>query len=112
MRFIRMIMLSGVALSATLVTAWAGGTTTADAVNIDELAARAAPALPPGTQLMVTSKTPQPEVPGLPLSTRDKLRMGPTATTIRILPATDAAGGGSLSWSGYRRAGVVYHGGN
>jgi hypothetical protein len=38
--------------------------------------------------------------------------MGPTATTIRILPATDAAGGGSVSWSGYTRAGVVYHGGN
>jgi hypothetical protein len=112
MRFIRTIMLSSVALGATLPAAWAGGSTTPDAVNIDELAASAAPALPPGAQLMITSKTPQPEVPGLPLSARDKIRMGPTATTIRILPATDAAGGGSVSWSGYSRAGVVYHGGN
>jgi hypothetical protein len=112
MRFSRMIMLSSVALSATLLPAWAGGSTIPDALNIEELAASAAPALPPGAQLMVTSKTPQPEVPGLPLSAGDKIRMGPTATTIRILPATDAAGGGSVSWSGYTRAGVVYRGGN
>lgn len=112
MRFIRTIMLSSVALGATLGIAWAGGSTTPDAVNIDELAASAAPALPAGTQLMVISKTPQPEVPGLPLSARDKIRMGPNATTIRILPATDTAGGGSVSWSGYNRAGVIYRGGN
>lgn len=112
MRFIRTIMLSSVALGATLGTAWAGGSITPEAVNIDELAASAAPAMPAGTQLMIISKTPQPEVPGLPLSARDKIRMGPNATTIRILPATDAAGGGSVSWSGYNRAGVIYRGGN
>jgi hypothetical protein len=112
MRIIRTIMLSSVALGATLGATWAGGSTTLDAVDVDQLAASAAPALPAGTRLMVISKTPQPEVPGLPLSARDKIRMGPTATTIRILPATDAAGGGSVSWSGYNRAGVVYRGGN
>jgi len=112
MRFIRTILLSGVALGATLGPTWAGGSTIPEAVNVDDLAASAAPSLPPGTRLMVISKTPQPEVPGLPLSARDKIRMGPSATTIRILPATDAAGGGSVSWSGYSRAGVVYHGGN
>ncbi len=112
MRIIRTIMLSGVALGATLGAAWAGGSAIPDAVNVDDLAASSAPSLPPGTQLMVISKTPQPEVPGLPLSARDKIRMGPNATTIRILPATDGAGGGSVSWSGYSRAGVVYHGGN
>ncbi len=112
MRIIRTIMLGGVALGAMLGTAWAGGSTIPDALNIDELAASAAPALPRGTRLITMSKTPQPEVPGLPLSTRDKTRMGPTATTIRILPAADAASGGSVSWSGYSSAGVVYQGGN
>ena len=107
MRIIRSMLLSGVVLAAAAGTALADGT-----IDVDKLAAQAAPVLPPGTRLLVISKTAQPEIPGLPLSTKDKLRMGPNATTIRILPATDAPADGSVSWSGYTRAGAVYHGSN
>ena len=107
MRILRAMLLSGAALACTTAITMADGT-----VDIDKLAAQAAPDLPPGTQLLVISKTAQPEIPGLPLSTKDKSRMGPNATTIRILPATDAPADGSVSWSGYTRAGVVYHGAN
>ena len=107
MRIIKSMLLSGVVLAAAVGTALADG-----AVDIDKLAAQSAPILPPGTRLLVISKTAQPEIPGLPLSTKDKLRMGPNATTIRILPATDAPADGSVSWSGYTRAGAVYHGSN
>jgi hypothetical protein len=107
MRIIRSMLLSGVVFAAAAGTALADG-----AIDVDKLAAQAAPILPPGTPLLVISKTAQPEIPGLPLSTKDKLRMGPNATTIRILPATDAPADGSVSWSGYTRAGAVYHGSN
>lgn len=105
MRIIRSLLMSGAALAVTTGLAMADGT-----IDIDKLAAQAAPVVPPGTRLLVISKTAQPEVPGLPLSTKEKNRMGPNATTIRILPATDAPADGSVSWSGYTRAGVVYHG--
>lgn len=107
MRIIRAILLGGVALGVAAGAALADGT-----VDIDKLAAQTAPVLPPGTHLMTIAKTPQPEVPGLPLSIKEKSRIGPSATTIRILPATDAPADGSVSWSGYTRAGVVYHGSN
>lgn len=107
MRIIRAMLLSGAALVATAGFAVADG-----AIDVDKLAAQAAPVLPPGTRLMVISKSAQPEVPGLPLSTKDKNRMGPSATTLSIIPATDAPADGSVSWSGYTRAGVVYHGSN
>ena len=107
MRIIRAMLLSGAALAATAGMTMADGT-----VDVDKLAAQAAPVLPPGTRLLVISKTAQPEVPGLPLSTKDKNRMGPNATTIQILPATDAPANGSVSWSGYTRAGAVYKGSN
>lgn len=107
MRVLSTMLLSGVALLAAAGTAVADGT-----IDIDKLAAQSAPVLPTGSRLLVISKTAQPEVPGLPLSTKDKLRMGPNATTIQILPATDAPAGGSVSWSGYTRAGAVYHGSN
>ena len=112
MRMIRAMLLGGVALGAVAGGAWANGAAPPEAVNVDELAAQAAPVLPAGTHLLTISKTPQPEVPGLPLSTKDKNRMGPNATTIRILPATEAPAGGAVSWSGYTRAGAVYKGGN
>ena len=107
MRIIRSILLGGAALGAATVVALADNT-----VDLDKLASQVAPVLPPGTRLMTISQTPQPEVPGLPLTPKDKARMGPNATTIRILPATDAPAEGSVSWSGYTRAGVVYHGAN
>ena len=112
MRMIRAMLLGGVALGAVAGCAWANGAAPPEAVNVDELAAQAAPVLPAGTHLLTISKTPQPEVPGLPLSTKDKNRMGPTATTIRILPATGAPANGAVSWSGYTGAGVIYKGGN
>ena len=112
MRMIRAMLLGGVALSAAAGGAWAGGTAPPEAVDVDQLAAQTAPVLPLGTHLLTISKTPQPEVPGLPLSTKDKNRMGPNATTLRILPATDAPADGSVSWSGYTRAGVIYKGSN
>jgi hypothetical protein len=107
MRIIRAMLLSGAALAASAGVAMADGT-----VDVDKLAAQSAPVLPAGTRLLVISKTAQPEVPGLPLSTKELKRMGPNATTIRILPATDAPADGSVSWSGYTRAGVVYKGSN
>ncbi|PZF78508.1 hypothetical protein DK847_01470 [Aestuariivirga litoralis] len=105
MRIMTAMLLAGVALVAQAGAAMADGT-----IDVDKLAAQAAPVLPPGTRLMVISKTAQPEVPGLPLSTKDLNRMGPNATTIRILPATGEAGDGSVSWSGYTRTGVIYQG--
>ena len=107
MRIIRAVLLGGVALGVAAGAALADG-----AIDMDKLAAQTAPVLPPGTHLLTISRTAQPEVPGLPLSTKEKSRMGPNATTIRILPATDAPADGSVSWSGYTRAGVVYHGSN
>ena len=107
MRIIRAMLLSSAALAVSASLAMAD-----DTIDVDKLAAQAAPVLPPGTHLMVISKTAQPEVPGLPLSTKDKNRMGPNATTLRILPATDAPADGSVSWSGYTRAGVIYKGSN
>lgn len=107
MRIIRSILLGGVAFGAAAGMALADGT-----IDLEKLATQVAPVIPPGSRLMTISQTPQPEVPGLPLSTKDKARMGPSATTIRILPATDAPTEGSVSWSGYTRAGVVYHGAN
>jgi len=107
MRITRAVLLGGVALGIASGAALADGT-----VDIDKLATQVAPVLPPGTRLMTITQTPQPEVPGLPLFTKDKARMVPNATTIRILPATDAPAEGSVSWSGYTRAGVVYHGAN
>lgn len=112
MRIIRAMLLGGVALTAAAGGAWADGTVPTDAVDVDALAAQAAPVLPLGTHLLTISKTPQPELPGLPLSTKDKNRMGPTATTIRILPATDVPSGGAVSWSGYASSGVTYKGSN
>lgn len=107
MKIIRAMLVSGAALACTAGIALADGT-----LDIDKLAAQAAPLLPPVPQLLAITKSAQPEVPGLPLSTKDKSRMGPNATTIRILPATGAPADGSVSWSGYTRAGVVYHGSN
>lgn len=106
MRIIRAILLASAALGAGAGLAMADGT-----VDIDQLAAQAAPVLPSGTRLMTISKTPHLEVPGLPLTTKEMKREGDAATTLRILPAGDAANG-AVSWSGYTRAGVVYHGGN
>lgn len=107
MRIIKSILLSGAALGAAASLAMADGT-----VDVDKLAAQSAPVLPPGTHLMVISKTPALEVPGLPMTTKEKLREGTSATTITILPAAGAAADGAVSWSGYTRAGAVYHGSN
>ena len=107
MRMIRSMLLAGAALGAVAGTVLAD-----DAVDLDELATQAAPVMLPGTRLMVISKTAPLEVPGLPMTTKEKLREGPSATTLRILPATGAAAGGAVSWSGYTRAGAVYHGSN
>lgn len=106
MRIIRSVLLSGVAIAAATGIAMADG-----AVDVDQLAAQAAPVLPPGSQLLVISKTPQLEVPGLPMSTKEKNREGTSATTIRLLPAGEPASG-AVSWSGYTRAGAVYNGSN
>lgn len=107
MRMIRAMLLCGAALGAVSGAAMADGT-----VDLDKLAAQAAPVLPPGTHIMVISKTGPLEVPGLPMTTKEKLREGPNATTLRILPATGAPVDGAVSWSGYTRAGAVYHGSN
>ena len=107
MRILRAMFLSGAALASMAGLAMADGT-----VDIDTLATQAAPVLPASPQWLTISKTAQPEIPGLPVSPKDKSRMGPNATTIRILPATDAPASGAVSWSGYTRAGVVYHGSN
>ena len=110
MRIIAAFLLSGAALGALTCGALADGTSSLGSVDVDKLAATAAPALPAGTSLLAISKTPQPVVPGLPLTARERTAFGQTATTITILPATDAPASGAVSWSGYARAGVVYHG--
>ena len=107
MRMIRAILLGSAALCAV-----AGGAMADGAVDVDQLAAQAAPVSPSSTWLMTITKTPQLEVPGLPLTTKEKNREGGSATTLRILPAADAAANGAVSWSGYTRAGAVYHGSN
>lgn len=112
MRIIRSMLLSGAAIAALAGVAVADGTAPPDAINLEALAATAAPRLPDGSKLMSISRTAQPEVPGLPLSARDKAALGDTATTLRILPADGTGANGSISWSGYTRAGVVYQGTN
>lgn len=107
MRIIRRMLLSSAALGAAAGLALADGT-----VDVDKLAAQSAPVLPLGSHLMVISKTSPLEVPGLPMTTKEKNREGPNATTITILPAAGAAADGAVSWSGYTRAGTVYHGSN
>lgn len=107
MRMIRAMLLGSAALCAVAGAAMADG-----AVDMDKLAAQAAPVLPPGSHVVVISKTAPLEVPGLPRTTREKLREGSSATTLRILPATGAPPDGAVSWSGYTRAGAVYHGSN
>ena len=106
MRFIRAMLLGSAALAAVTGTAMADG-----AVDVDQLAAQAAP-VAPSTWLMTISKTPHLEVPGLPMTTKELKREGDRATTLRILPAADAAADGAVSWSGYTRAGTVYRGSN
>jgi hypothetical protein len=105
-RIIRALLLSTAAFSA------AGPAMADGAVDVDTLSAQTAPVLPSSTWLMTISKTPQLEIPGLPLTTKEKNREGTGATTLRILPATGAPSNGAVSWSGYTRAGVVYHGSN
>lgn len=112
MRIVRILLLSGVGLATLAPAAMAGGATLQDGVDIDQLAATSAPVLPAGSRLLSISRTPQPEVPGLPLSARDKAALGDTATTLRILPATGAPADGAISWSGYSQAGVIYRGSN
>lgn len=107
MRIIRAMLLGGAALGPVAGSAMADGS-----IDMDKLAAQAAPVLPPGSHVVVISRTAPLEVPGLPMTTKEKLREGPNATTLRILPATGAAADGAVSWSGYSRAGVVYHGSN
>lgn len=112
-RNIRAALLGTAALMALATAAAADGApVSSPAVDLDELAATAAPVLPPGSHLLTISKTKQPQVPGLPLSDRDLRRMGDHATTITILPAAGAPAEGAVSWSGYTRAGVIYKGSN
>ena len=107
MRIIRMLLLSGSALCAAASLALADDVPALDtglaALNVGELAIAAAPVL---------SKTTLPQTPGLPLSARDKAAFGNRATTLGILPSADAPAGPSVSWSGYARTGVIYHGAN
>ena len=107
MRFIRAMLLASAALATSTGIAMADGT-----VDVDELAAQAAPVVPAGTWLMSISKTPHLEVPGLPMTDKEIKREGDRATTLRIIPSADAPSNGAVSWSGYTRAGVVYHGSN
>lgn len=111
MSLIRKVVLSGLALTAVTAVASAGETTlpVADTLDVGKLAADAAPVLPPGDPVVI-SKGVQPEVPGLPLSSRDRAAFGDTAHTIGVLPMSDAAKGPSVSWSGYAQTGVIYKG--
>ncbi|MCA3554158.1 hypothetical protein [Aestuariivirga sp.] len=111
MRIIKAILMSGAALGAALGAA--PGMAVADGtVDVGKLAATAAPVQPSSMWLMTISKTPDLEVPGLPMTTKEKNREGTAATTLRIVPATGGPAKGSISWSGYTRAGVVYKGSN
>lgn len=107
---IRSVLLGGAALTAMAGASLADGAPALGSVDIDQLAATSAPVLPSGSRLITISKTPQLEVPGLAPTPGEKARMGDTATTLRILPSSGAAGGGSISWSGYSSVGVIYNG--
>lgn len=107
MWIIRAMLLGGAALGAVTCTTMAD-----DAVDLDKLAGQATPVLPSGSRIVVISRTAPLEVPGLPMTTKEKLREGPNATTLRILPATGVPADSAVSWSGYTRAGAVYHGSN
>lgn len=114
---VRLVLLACVAtVSPVAVHAWAGDVVTLESglqpLDPSTLAVTADKALPEANRPLVVSKTPIPVVPGLPLSNREKAAFGDQATTVTVLPSADGTQSPSVSWSGYARAGVVYHGSN
>ena len=114
MRMIRIGLLCGVALGAACGAARADELSDLkaqiQALDARLAAAEAQPAVPQGYRLLAISEGSLPEVPGAPLRPRERAAYGNRATIISVLPSADAPPAASISWSGYSRAGVVYHG--
>lgn len=73
------------------------------------VALEATPSVPEGYRLLVVSEGPLLETPGAPLTNRERASYG-RATIISVLPAADAPAGATISWSGYARSAVIFHG--
>ena len=113
MKSIKLTMLAGAALSVLSVSAWADDLADLKA-QIESLNDRiakmeAAPQVPTGYSLLTISEGAQPEIPGMPLTSRERAAYGETATIISVLPTADAPATTTITWSGYARAGLIYN---
>jgi hypothetical protein len=112
--FVKSVLLGCSALLAATLQARADELSDLKA-SIESLDARiatmdAAPQVPAGFRLLSVSKGPLAEIPGVPLSPRERMSYSQKATVIGILPSADAPLGTTISWSGYARAAIIYHG--
>lgn len=110
MKMIRSIVLGSVALASAAAMARADDLAQLESLNVQQLAIEAAPKLPDGGSFVTITKGPQPEVPGLPASPREKAAFGDQATTLKVFPSAGAPASGAISWSGYASVGVIYRG--
>lgn len=113
MKMIKMALLGGAALAVT--TAAASADDLADlkaqveALNARVATMEAAPSIPAGYSLLTISEGDAVSVPGLGESAQDRALFGNKATHIGIMPTADAPAATEIVWSGYVRAGVLYH---
>lgn len=116
MKIVRLLLLSGGAVAGMAATALADdlliNSSGIPPLDTSALAREAAPTLPDAASALTLSKGTAPVVPGLPLSAREKAAFGDSGSTLKVQPSANGEQGGTLSWSGYVRAGVVYKGGN
>lgn len=80
------------------------------ALDVRVAALEAAPDVPQDYQLLSVSRGMLSETPGAPLSARERMSYRGRATFISVVPTADAPAAATISWSGYVRAGVIYHG--
>jgi hypothetical protein len=114
MRVLKSLMLGCSALVASTLAAQADELADLKA-EIETLDARvaameAAPAVPAGYRLITISEGELADTPGAPFSARERAAYAGRSTVISVLPTADAPAGTKISWSGYTRAAVIYHG--
>lgn len=114
MQFTTSLLLGGSALAALSLQARADDLSELKAeietLNARVAAMEAAPSIPPGYQLLSISEGQLVETPGAPLSARERASYHGRATIISVLPTADAPAGTTISWSGYVRSAIIYHG--
>ncbi len=81
-----------------------------EALNSRVAAMEAAPAIPAGYRLLSISEGEITETPGAPLSARERAAYRGRSTVISVMPSADAPAGTTISWSGYARSAIIYHG--